>query len=190
MPSCLALSSLLSKNVTTAVLTVCWKWRFSVDQTYYGYQNISNDNYYITIIATFKYFLYAKQLARCSTYIITFLSSKQPYKLVISIHLTFYKSEKWDSSNCARLVILMVINGRTKQLGEVPLSRMRACVPSCFSCVWLCVTLWTVARQAPLSMGFSRQEHWDGLTRPPPGDLPISGIKPASPRSPALAGDY
>ena len=58
-----------------------------MDQTYYGYQNISNDNYYITIIATYKYFLYAKQLAKCFTYIITFLSSKQPYKLVISTHL-------------------------------------------------------------------------------------------------------
>ena len=34
------------------------------------------------------------------------------------------------------------------------------------------VTPWTVARQAPLSMGFSRQEHWSGLPCPPPGDLP------------------
>ena len=33
-------------------------------------------------------------------------------------------------------------------------------------------TLWTVAHQAPLSMGFSRQEYWSGLPRPPPGDLP------------------
>ena len=41
--------------------------------------------------------------------------------------------------------------------------------------------LWTVAHQAPLSMGFSRQEHWSGLPRPPPGDLPHPGIEPASP---------
>ena len=42
------------------------------------------------------------------------------------------------------------------------------------------VTLWTVARQAPLSMGFSRQEYWSGLPCPPPGDLPHLGIKPVS----------
>ena len=41
-------------------------------------------------------------------------------------------------------------------------------------------TLWTVARQAPLSMRFSRQEYWSGLLCPPPGDLHDSGIKPVS----------
>ena len=41
-------------------------------------------------------------------------------------------------------------------------------------------TLWTVARQAPLSMGFSRQEHWSGLPCPSPGDLPGPGIEPMS----------
>ena len=50
----------------------------------------------------------------------------------------------------------------------------------CFSRGQLCVTLWTVARQAPLSMGFSRQEHWSGLSCPPSGDLPNPGIKPGS----------
>ena len=47
-------------------------------------------------------------------------------------------------------------------------------------------TLWTIVRQAPLSMGFSRQELWSGLPRPPPGDLPNTGIKSISPASPAL----
>ena len=42
-------------------------------------------------------------------------------------------------------------------------------------------TPWTVARQAPLSMGFSRQEYWSGLPCPPPVDLPDPGIKPGSP---------
>ena len=55
-----------------------------------------------------------------------------------------------------------------------------------FSRVRLFVTLGTVARQAPLSMGFSRQEYWSGLPFPPPADLPDPGIKPASPVSPAL----
>ena len=47
-----------------------------------------------------------------------------------------------------------------------------------------CPTLtipWTLARQAPLSMGFSRQEYWSGLPFPSPGDLPYPGIEPWSP---------
>ena len=51
---------------------------------------------------------------------------------------------------------------------------------SCFSHVWLCVTLWTAARHAPLSMRFSRQEYWSGLPCPSPGDLPNPGIEPTS----------
>ena len=54
----------------------------------------------------------------------------------------------------------------------------------------LCPTLWTVARQAPLSMEFSRQECWSGLPCPPLGDLPNPGIEPASIRSPALARGF
>ena len=50
--------------------------------------------------------------------------------------------------------------------------------------------LWTVARQDPLSMGFSRQEYWSGLPFPSPGDLPNPGIKPASFVSPAWAGRF
>ena len=56
-----------------------------------------------------------------------------------------------------------------------------------FSRVQLFATLWTLgAHQAPLSMGFSRQEHWGGLPCPPPGDLPHPGIESASLMSPAL----
>ena len=51
-------------------------------------------------------------------------------------------------------------------------------------------TPWTVVRQAPLSMGFSRQEYWSGLPFPTPGDLPDPGIEPASLVSPALAGGF
>ena len=50
------------------------------------------------------------------------------------------------------------------------------------------VTLWTVAHQSPLSMGFSRQEYWSGLPCLPPGDLPDPGIKPTSLMAHALAG--
>ena len=66
------------------------------------------------------------------------------------------------------------------------LVRMDVTTPLCccaysLSRVWLFVTPWTVAHQAPLSMEFSRQEHWSGLPCPPPGDLPNPGIKPRSP---------
>ena len=44
--------------------------------------------------------------------------------------------------------------------------------------IWLFATLWTVAHQAPLSMGFSRQEYWSGLPCPPPGDFPNTGWNP------------
>ena len=51
-------------------------------------------------------------------------------------------------------------------------------------------TLWTLAHQAPLSMGFSRQEFWSGLLCPPPGDLPDPGIDPASSVAPTLTGGF
>ena len=56
--------------------------------------------------------------------------------------------------------------------------------------VQLFVTLWAVAHQASLSMGFSRQQYWSGLPCPPSWDLPNSGIEPTSLMSPALAGEF
>ena len=64
---------------------------------------------------------------------------------------------------------------------------VRACVTSHFSGVQLFVTLWTVARQAALSMGFSGQEYWNGLPFPSPGDFPNPGIELMFP---ALAGRF
>ena len=64
------------------------------------------------------------------------------------------------------------------------------CVLSCFSHVQLSAILWTVAHQVPLSMGFFRQEYWNGLPCLPPGDLPDPGIEPTSFMSPALAGRF
>ena len=55
--------------------------------------------------------------------------------------------------------------------------------------VQLFAALWTRARQAPLSLGFSRQEYWSGLPWPPLGDLLNPGIKPISLASPALQVD-
>ena len=57
----------------------------------------------------------------------------------------------------------------------------------CFSRVWLFAAPWTVASQAPLSMGFLKQEYWSGLPCLPPGDIPNPGIKPWSP---ALQEDF
>ena len=54
--------------------------------------------------------------------------------------------------------------------------------------VWLFATPWTIVWQAPLSMEFSRQEYWSGLSFPPPGDLPNLGMEPESLGSSALAG--
>ena len=51
-------------------------------------------------------------------------------------------------------------------------------------------TPWSVARQAPLSMEFTRQGYWSGMSCPPPGDLPDPGIEPASVASPALASGF
>ena len=60
---------------------------------------------------------------------------------------------------------------------------MGGCVLSRLSRVRLFATLWTVACQSPLAMGFSRQEYWSGLSCSPLGDLPDPGIEPPSPAS-------
>ena len=67
---------------------------------------------------------------------------------------------------------------------------LRACMLSHFSRVRIFATLRTVAHQAHLSMGFSRQEYWSGLPCPPPGGLSDTGIEPVSLMSPALAGRF
>ena len=58
------------------------------------------------------------------------------------------------------------------------------------SCVRLFVTLWTVACQAPLSIGFFRQEYWSGLPFSPPEDLPNLGTELVSPAAPALEDGF
>ena len=69
-------------------------------------------------------------------------------------------------------------------------SQSHVLAQSLHSCPLHFETLWTVAPQAPLSMGFSRQEYYSGLPDPPPGDLPDSGIQAVSLTSPALAGRF
>ena len=60
----------------------------------------------------------------------------------------------------------------------------------CFSCIQPFATLWTIAHQPPLSMGFFRQEYWSGLPFPSSEDLPNPGIEAASLLSPALSGRF
>ena len=64
------------------------------------------------------------------------------------------------------------------------------CVLSRCSHVQLFLTLWSIAHQAPLAMGFSKQEYWSGLPFSPPEALPNPGIEPTSLVSPALAGRF
>ena len=74
-----------------------------------------------------------------------------------------------------------------------PSTQWNICVCVCMSTLVLshvCVTPWTIALQAPLSMEFSMQEYWNGLPFPTPGDLPDPGIEPACLASPALAGGF
>ena len=68
--------------------------------------------------------------------------------------------------------------------------QLQLCAVSHFSGVRLFVTLWVVDCQASLSVEFSRQKYWSGLSCPIPGDLPNPGIKPMSLTSPALAGEF
>ena len=64
------------------------------------------------------------------------------------------------------------------------------CMLSCFSRVRFFVLLWTIALQAPLSMGLNSKEYWSGLPCPHAGDLPDPGIEPSSLTSSALAGRF
>ena len=74
-----------------------------------------------------------------------------------------------------------------KNMEKLILRFMDVCMLTHSSCVQFFVTLWTVTRQAPLSMGFSRQEHWSGLSCHPPGNLHDPEIELVSP---ALAGEF
>ena len=86
--------------------------------------------------------------------------------------------------------LLGVLSNITKKNGNFcPKQFFSTSFSLCTQCVCVLVTQlcpalgnpWTAAHQAPLSMGFSRQEHWNGLLLPSPGDLPDPGIKPRSP---------
>ena len=90
--------------------------------------------------------------------------------------------------NCLAVSFKVIHDPVIPFLGIYP-KEMKICGLVAKPCPTL-VTPWTAACQAPLSMGFSRQEYCGGLPCPPPRELPHPGIKPASPVSPALAGKF
>ena len=99
-------------------------------------------------------------------------------------------SDKWRPEFVTLYLFLGLGVGRGYGCRRFSFSYVRVCVLSHFSHVQLFSTPRTVARQAPLSMEFSRQEYWTGLLCPPPGDLPHPGIETASLVSLALAGGF
>ena len=83
------------------------------------------------------------------------------------------------------LFYLLLTKFTLKDRSELEPHRMHACMVMSGS-----VTPQSVAHQAPLSVGFPKQEHWSGLPFPSPGDLPDPGARTASPASPVLAGGF
>ena len=105
----------------------------------------------------------------------------------------------WTAREIPQKVAWKIISSQTIGMIDIILevfthyllsTALNTCRLSYFGHVQLFVTLWTVTLQAPLSMGFSRQEHWSGLPCPSSADLPNPGIEPTSLMSPALAGSF
>ena len=108
-------------------------------------------------------------------------------QLTFSLLFCIFFTASW----CASSYACMLSHVRLSSILYIFLCFM-VCILICVhaqSCLTLCNPV-TVAHQAPLSMGISRQEYWSGLPFPPPEDLPDPGIKPVSPASPALAGRF
>ena len=94
------------------------------------------------------------------------------------------------SCRCAVVTASDIHQQHFKTISQAERRLVHARVLSHFSHVRLFTTLWTVARQASLSMGFSSREYWSGVPCPPPGNLPDPGIEPRSLVSPALKGKF
>ena len=108
----------------------------------------------------------------------------------LTIHIVqmgLHKFNQWNS--CWSLKVKKRQNNRMNAAHESEFTPLVS-VLSRLSGVCLFATPWSVARQAPLSMGFSRQEYWSELPFPSPGDLPDPGIELTSLISPALTGRF
>ena len=103
-----------------------------------------------------------------------------PFNLNIQ-DLNNYKSTKWHHYWFFSIFLLFLIV-------QTNTFFLFSCCHVCRT--WTFETPWTVGRQAPLSRGYHRQEYWNRLPFPSPGDLHNPGIKPVSPMSPALASGF
>ena len=112
-------------------------------------------------------------------------NSQRQYKVLMrmcSKNNNFFEEQSGNTQSNQRHVYVLYFQA-------LPALGLCVCVQSP-SCVGLFATLWAVASQAPLSVGFPRQEHWSGVPSPFTGDLPDPGIEPAAPApSPALQAD-
>ena len=115
-------------------------------------------------------------------------SSYQEWYLQLSLAIVqeLWRDRKMSQNYVYRLLTVYSII----YLAILHFIKYSTCLLSHFSCVWLFATPWIVACQAPLSMGFCRQEYWRGVPCPPPGDHPDSGIEPMSFTSPTLAAAF
>ena len=109
------------------------------------------------------------------------------WAVLTAVELWDFPTEVGSYPGCCVLIISLYACGILNYSISWSVS---VCMLSGFSHIWLFVTLWTVACQAPLSMGFSRQEYCSGLPCPPPRDLPNPGIRSVSLTSPAFAGRF
>ena len=90
-----------------------------------------------------------------------------------------WRAINWIIGKEVRKTLFTYISGRKHE--ELTLLKLKKAKWSCSVVSNSLATPWTIAYQAPLSMGFSRQEYWNGLPFPSPGDLPNPGIEPKSP---------
>ena len=133
------------------------------------------------------YILHTEDLMCSAGSSITWEQSQPPSPIPSAFLKLWWQIPAWRPFGAGPLMSLLAFHKRHPPTVCVCVC---VCTLSCFSCVWLFATLWTIACQAPLSMGFSRQERWTGLPCPPPGDLPDPGIKPGPLVSPALTGRF
>ena len=105
-----------------------------------------------------------------------------------SSFIHFFKAKRKHKCRKSLVSYLFPLFGKRKEkLGwKWIMLKKHACTCS----AQLFATLQTAAHQAPLSMGFSKQEYWNKLPLPPPGDLPDPGMEPMSPMSLALADEF
>ena len=113
----------------------------------------------------------------CQKHFIKFIFNWR--KIALHYCIVFYQTSTWISHRFSYVPSHLNIPPHFDFLRQGKKTHA-TCVLSCFSCIGLFATLWTVVHQAPLSMGLSRQEYWSGLSFPSTVDLSSPAFKPAS----------